>query len=60
MKLRHDPTRMIDLTRSLPSLQDSLTPRETQTEPGFLRDLIAALVLGTMAAYILLLALGYR
>lgn len=58
MKLRHDPTRMIDLTRSLPSLQDSLTPRETQ--PSFLHDLVAALILGTMAAYILLLALGYR
>ncbi len=58
MKIRPDPTRMIDLTRSLPTLQDSLTPRETQ--PSFLHDLIAALILGTMALYIITLALGYR
>lgn len=58
MKLRHQKTRMIDLTRSLPTLQDSLPPRETQ--PSFLRDLAAAIILGTLAAYIILLTLGIR
>jgi len=58
MKIRPDPIAMIDLTRSLPTLQDSLTPR--QTPPSFLHDLGAAIVLAILALGILLLTLGYR
>jgi hypothetical protein len=58
MKIRPDPIAMIDLTRSLPTLQDSLTPRQTET--SFLHDLGAAIVLGTIALAIILASLGYR
>lgn len=58
MKLRPDPIAMIDLTRSLPTLQDSLTPQ--QTTPSFLHDLGAAIVLGALALGIVLATLGYR
>lgn len=58
MKIRPDPIAMIDLTRSLPTLQDSLTPQPTP--PSFLHDLGAAIGLAALALAIILAALGYR
>jgi hypothetical protein len=52
MKLRHDPVAMIDLTRSLPTLQDSLTPPQNQvtaTEDVMGGLIIAALIIAAIA-----------
>ena len=56
MKLRPDSTPMIDLTRSLPTLQDSLTPRPTESSAA--EDVFGAIILAALGAIGLALTFG--
>lgn len=56
MKIRPDPIPMIDLTRSLPTLKDSLTPRPTGSTAT--EDVLGALILTALGIIGLALTFG--